>query len=379
MSGISATDRERLLREVEPTVKGILRRKTRTSLSPNDGRPENLAALDLYQDVVVELLQKLNTGELEDLANFQGYAAVVTYHAWSEHLRSRFPDWASLKNRLRRFLTHQAGYAVWESDGDMVCGYAGWQGQRQERADGTKISELRQNPRKIDPAAIPQKLMERMTATDWDRMVTGFFDYLGGPVELDDLSALAGTLFGVKNRREANLESDREDEQDLAATLAADNVSADRASAVLQGLRRLWSELEGMRREWLLPYLLNPPGTRKDERGELDVFPSNGIASVQKIGRLVALSAAQFKVLQEEAEAEIRLDALPDDEHRFAAIWNRLPLRDATIARLMGKTTQEVINLRMVAITNLAKKLADFRESGAKDKSANPQKKMGAS
>ena len=55
-----------------------------------------------------------------------------------------------------------------------------------------------------------------------------------------------------------------------------------------------------------------------------------------------------------------KLDSLPDARHKFAVIWNLLPLADEVIAKIMSlESAQKVINLRLVARNHLAKALMD--------------------
>jgi DNA-directed RNA polymerase specialized sigma24 family protein len=93
------------------------------SLVEDDARRDNLDAIELYHDVLTRVWERLRSGEsvTENIGDVQGYAAAITHNVWSDYLRQRYPKRASLKNRLRYFLTHQSKYGVWESsDGEMV-------------------------------------------------------------------------------------------------------------------------------------------------------------------------------------------------------------------------------------------------------------------
>ena len=122
---------EALFQEVQPTIRGIVRRKLRASLNPADRQPRNQDALELVGDIQVALLEKLRQMQAGDashgIADFQKYTAVVCYHACAEYYQKRYPRWTGLKNSLRYFLTHVPEYAVWDDDnGELVGGFGHW-------------------------------------------------------------------------------------------------------------------------------------------------------------------------------------------------------------------------------------------------------------
>lgn len=145
-----------------------------------------------------------------------------------------------------------------------------------------------------------------------------------------------------------------------------------------------------MPKRWVLPFLLNPPvmkgGTarkprgavgdepEKADRGEAAVFTANGIATVAEVESLIGFTPQQYALLWRELDVRAKggpaLEAVMDGRHRFAVIWNLLPLEDGLIAKVMElDSAQKVINLRMVARTHLAKTLVD---------SGIPEKRGGA-
>src|SRR6266567_3576286 len=131
---------ESLAQEVEPVIRGIIRRKLRVTLDPADGRRENQNGLELFGDVWVKLLQE--TGA-DAIRNVRSCAAVIAYHACSEYFREKHPARSSLRNRVHYFLTHHPEYAVWQSDdGDLVGGFAFWRDQKIEPAAAEKLSDL---------------------------------------------------------------------------------------------------------------------------------------------------------------------------------------------------------------------------------------------
>ncbi len=107
---------------VKDVVEAIVRQKLSVSLSRSDSSRENEDALDLVQNVYSELTQAVQSEDSE-IRNLRSYAAVVTYHACAQYFRERYPEHTRLKNKIRYFLSHEPGFAVWETpDGVAFCG-----------------------------------------------------------------------------------------------------------------------------------------------------------------------------------------------------------------------------------------------------------------
>lgn len=362
MPSLEAADIERILAAVDPVMQGILRRKMRASLRPDDGRRDNQEALDLLQNARLEVLKRLErwrSGEDGPLEKPEHYAAVVAYHQHSEFLRAKYPAQASLKNRLRFFLRNGPEFAVWETaEGDLACGFSGWRAAAQPMAAADRVASLRANPRQIDPAAIPKRLMEAMKSKDWSALLDGIFSFLGGPIELDDLVLVVGELFGVRAAAEQDIDAQiglgaREDHTDSVA--------------IRQQLVWLWEIMVAFRnegkREWLLAFLLNLPGLTRESRGEIEVFPAVGVATIADIAAVVDLTAAEYSAAAA-GNPESDGPTLPPDpgtpRARFEALWDHLPLGDRVLARMLSKNDeQKVINLRMVATQKAAKQLQE--------------------
>ena len=119
----------------DPIVKGIVRKKLRVSLSERDDRRENQDAFDVVQGIYEEIAKALAPPGAR-VGDLTVYAAVVAYHACAQYLRAKYPARTRLKNKIRYFLTHEPGFALWETkDGDLHCGYAGWKAKEPSRTE----------------------------------------------------------------------------------------------------------------------------------------------------------------------------------------------------------------------------------------------------
>jgi hypothetical protein len=341
MSGQSELQRpESFVQEIEPVVRGILRRKLRVTLDPADGRRENQNALELFGDVWVKLLQE----PADSIRNARSYAAVIAYHACSEYFRDKYPARSSLRNRVHYFLTHHSRYAVWDhEEGELVGGFAIWRDRNTQPAPAEKLADLAKGH--------SAKPVERMTPADWDSLFDSIFETLAAPAPLDDLVNALAPLVGSVDAVEADKKQDEEGHRDVLADAPSREPSPEDRLRLRLLLQRLWIEILQLSPRQRLAYLLNPTGA------EIEVFPDNGIAGIVEIGRSLAMLDSQFDLLSKDFGLE--LSGAYDE--KFARVWNRLPLSDKLIARLLDATPQQVINLRKVARERLGRQMKNFQ------------------
>jgi hypothetical protein len=148
----------------------------------------------------------------------------------------------------------------------------------------------------------------------------------GGPVDLD-------TVVGVVFRAQAteyHLVS--EGEPNVAQSMAAAGAPIDEELARRETLGRVWSEICALPPNQLNALLLNLRG--EDGFPALELFTLAGIAEIPAIARALGMSA--------------------DD---LARLLPHLPLDDATIGSMIGKTVQQVINLRKSARERLRRRM----------------------
>lgn len=325
----------RLIREhAAPIIKGILKSKLRTHAGEYHSLEESE---DLYSDVVVQLLARLQAfiASPSDsfISDFRGYVAVTTYNACHLYLRQKYPARWRLKNRLRYALTHRNDFALWQGDdGEWLCGLAAWRGGGKDLAgDAERLRQL------ADDAGALQR--SGLAATDVSKaelaeLLQAVFRHAGAPVRLDDLLSVVAVLQGVRDRvnvsRDERDSDGREGEIDVSPGFATE---VERRSY----LRRLWEEISQLPPLQRAALLLN---LRDAHEGLIALLPLAGVATVRQIADAVGI---------------------PDE--KFAGLWNDLPLEDAAIARLLGVTRQQVINLRKAARARLRRRMQE-REKG---------------
>ena len=139
----------------------------------------------------------LREGERESpIRDFRGYVASVAYSAWAEFLRERHPQRSMLLNRLRYLLenrTRQKGFAIWADEtGTKWCGFATWHGQ-------TADASPRRHWLLVDPGAAAAEALGPgdPAAIVLPEVVARLFRWLGGPIELRDLTTVLAELTGA--------------------------------------------------------------------------------------------------------------------------------------------------------------------------------------
>lgn len=202
-----------------PVIKAVLLRKLQVHLdwmrrldrsllaaqSERHAPPKTQAELDaedLYQDALVSLAQKLwSLRESPDAArieNFPAYVAQTTYHVLAMHLRQKYPERHRLRNQLLYLLEGRSrvtGFAVWEGReaDERLCGFADWKGTRRSRS--SQYGEWLNDPRAFLSALRPGEDMARMRLPD---LLARLFDWIGGPMEVDDVINGLAELLEVK-------------------------------------------------------------------------------------------------------------------------------------------------------------------------------------
>lgn len=307
----------------QPVIKGVIRFKLRLNSFRETQREE---ADDIQQEVVLQLLAQLQRfrklPSSHPITDMRGMAAVIAHRTCARWMRRQFPERHALKNRLHYLLTRQRGFSLWQdSEGKLLAGFAVWQQQLQSTRNLADIEKLPTHIRALKSDK-PQELAE---------LIASLFNYLGGPIEFDELVGGVAALQGISDQP---IESLADDEDATFEPAAAEPDPAWRTEKKFF-LERLWEELQQLPLNQRAALLLN----LKDASGfgAITLFPATGIASVRKL-------AATLEI----------------DPEEMAKMWNDLPIEDARIAELTGLTRQQVINARKSGRERLARRLKGF-------------------
>lgn len=351
-----------LLVEVDPVIRGAIRRKLRVTLRANDSREQNMDGLDLLGEVQVKLLTKLKQEEMRgagaltggEIAEFKAYAATVAYHCCADYLRAKYPQRTGLKNCLRRLLDKSDGYAVWVgANGDLLCGFAGWR-VGTAIADTETVRELRQKPEVLPAAALPRSSADGMGGKDWLRLLEAVFDHAGAAVAMDDLLMIVAPLTGVEDVPEYDHAGQKDDEgpgMSAMDRLAFKGADAYSTRLTVERLKLYWGAVLQLLPWHRAAYLLNI------RDGDLDALPYYGVASIEAIGEAIELAEKQLSTLEQEVGVGSGSGSSKGVGERFAVCWRFLPLEDTVIALVLEVSRAQVIGYRNKAKERLARSL----------------------
>jgi hypothetical protein len=261
---------------------------------------------DVRAQVLLQLMLRLRHGRLEQtlgtIEAFSAYVAAAAHHGCDHFLRAKYPLRWQLRNRLRYALEHDRRFALWKSPhGTWLGGSRGSEAQRPAAAPRTESLST------IDPQQVKEFLAR-------------LFEQSGGPLELTTIVDVAAEVWRVPLFPH--------DEVSSLEHLADRLPGADAAMVQRQRAERAWQEIQVLPVRQRQALLLN----LKDDA--LNLFLVTGTASLR------ALAAA----------LDMEVAAL-------AGLWNDLPLADNEVARRLGCTRQQVINLRMAARKRLVNRL----------------------
>jgi hypothetical protein len=384
-----------LVEAARPVVARVLRRRFHgVSLRPSDDRRENERAIDCYQQAMVELCAKFRRvidGTDPPILSLPDYAARVAHNVVNEELRP--PNWTRLANRIRRVMSKEAAFEVWDDvEHGRVAGYAGWRARRQ--ASGS-LSELRRTAGSLRSDSVLATHWENIDGPHWRTLLERVFDAAGGPLRLSTVVLFLADILDVAS--EVPWEDDGMDgeagaprDPESPAPRAEDQV------VLKEQLRHLWECARQLRREWRLALLMNPPSMadprrevpeagvgasgsrprtsgRGTSRGELDVFPAQGVASIQEIGEALELTGADYHRIFEAIGVGEDAKTLSGPA-AFYRLWAYLPLPDSLIGQLVGKTGMQVLALRRLAIREVAGCMAD--RAGARQVISRPDGRL---
>lgn len=314
--------------QIEPVIRSVIRFKLR--LDPADRSYE----ADLVQEALAQWLGELRkfreAPETFVITDARGLAATITYRVCYGWLRRRSPHRHALKNRIQYILTRQRGLGLWpvETDGEKVlaAGFTSWN-------DRAPVSSARPDHILDDDAFVTRAAT--LTRTWHDTKLSGLlvliFDYVGGPVSLNQLVSIVARLLQI---RDDPVVSTDDNQKTIEAQLVSpENLALQVETRIFLG--RLWDEVRDLPRSQRVALLLNL--RESDGHSGLLLLPVTGIATVRQIAHVLEIGVEEL-----------------------SALWVRLPLDDLAIAGLLDLTRQQIINLRKSARERLSRRLKGF-------------------
>lgn len=328
---------ELVLTQGKPLVKRILYRLYAKDL----GRETQLREIDdICGDVLVLLVKRLRDFKTDPAAgvinNFGSYITAITYNVCYDYMRHKHPKRWRLKNKVRYLLNNREGLTLWPGeDGGWLCGLAAWreQGRLKSALYGEQL--LLAVTESFGAAGLLNSDVRSLPPAE---LLTHIFRVAEAPLEFEDLVSLVAELWG-------DVEYTEQIEADIPGLATPFDQIPDPRPGVLTELedrarlKLIWTEICQLPLPQRVALLLS----LRDSQGRsvLTLFQVTNTASMRQLAEALGMPAESF-----------------------AEIWNELPLGDAIIARRLGATSQQVVNLRVSARKRLARRMREPRPRG---------------
>ena len=292
--------------------------------------PSELDAEDLLSDVLVALIERFRqwkerpqNAPIDYLPN---YIVRLTLNIIALHWRQQSPHYHQLRNKLLYLLEGRGSvkmFALWDGNapGEQLCGFFDWRGK--PRCHSERYWIWCSDPHRFVAEALPYGTDPQKM--DMVELLAHVFNWVGGPMEFDDLLAGLQELLGIQSVVIYSANPDEiECEESVRGLAEAERRVIDAEGKVLFTMR-LWEGLKRLpvnqRRAFLLHF----------DREVWETFISHGCCTWKGIAELLGMSIGEVKDLV-----------------------GRLPLSDEEIARMLKlPNRQKVINLRHAALKSL--------------------------
>jgi len=292
--------------------------------------PSELDAEDLLSDVLVALIERFRqwkerpqNAPIDYLPN---YIVRLTLNIIALHWRQQSPHYHQLRNKLLYLLEGRGSvkmFALWDGNapGEQLCGFFDWRGK--PRCHSERYWIWCSDPHRFVAEALPYGTDPQKM--DMAELLAHVFNWVGGPMEFDDLLAGLQVLLGIQSVVIYSANPDEiECEESVWGLAEAERRVIDAEGKVLF-TTQLWEGLKRLpvnqRRAFLLHF----------DREVWETFISHGCCTWKGIAELLGMSIGEVKDLV-----------------------GRLPLSDEEIARMLKlPNRQKVINLRHAALKSL--------------------------
>jgi len=341
----------RLIQEhAEPIIDRIIRNKLRVTLRAAEGNRQNQDALELAGELRLIIFSELRAIKAQpgtrSITSFHSFVAIKTYSACADYFREKNPQRWRLKNLLRYHLKQNPQFALWMGTNHrLIAGLDSWRSSA-----ATALMQTESPHQTFDvtaervAAALPGRDLLRVSP---DHLLLAIFELSGHAIEFDRVVAIVAEAWGIRDQPAESFEDEDGEllNEPVDATPGVELILEQRSY-----LSRLWAEvcqLPALQRAALLLNLRDGEGG-----GVIAFIPHLGIASKAEIAGMLGMS-----------------------EEQFAALWNELPLDDASISRILGLTRQQVINLRKTARERLARRMKALEKrdlSSGRDSKTRP-------
>lgn len=305
---------------VGPIVRQVLRQRLGFYVSAQGVNENNHDAEDLYQEAMTRMVELLHADarSLTTIENFQGYVVRIVSHICVDFLRSKHPERARLADAVRDVFRRNKDLASWQHENEILCGFAIWRNAAKRDIDASDV-EIKLNTFLADRFAD-----EDVSVVPLSRTVAELFDWIGGPVQFDDLVRMLAHVLRIKNQQIESLD----DHIGAEFVSHTDTRSTESYVETNDLLRRLWRIVKGLPPKQRDAYALRFDD--QDGRNLFTVLLSAGIVDWNDL-----------------AEGMGR----PVEE--VARLWRQMPMDSATAASELSTSRENIYKWRFRALQKL--------------------------
>lgn len=306
---------------IEPISKAIVQQKFKLW---SRLRGEEMA--DVHGEILLRLFQRLQQlrqgGGNNPIQDLHAYVAVVSYRGCDAYLRQYFPQRWRLQNRLRYLLTSQVQFQLCQEEDEVwIGGLANWDLATRGRLAGTRAQQLLEGRLPVSLVKVPDASFTRLRP---EEQLQALLEWADCWVTLDELVAIFAQWWKLP---ESSTKKPSPGNEPPPTPLQ----HVEQRSY----LEKIWQEIAALPLRQRQALLLNlRAGSNAD--GIL-LLPALGIANLPEIARVLEM---------------------PTEE--LLTLWPRLPLEDSEIAERLQIIRRQVINLRMVARKQLARRAKNW-------------------
>jgi RNA polymerase sigma factor (sigma-70 family) len=321
---------ELLTLRAAPLIRHVLLRRLGFYVNAQGVNKNNPDVEDLYQEAmsrVVQVLSQLQSSSDTDIENFELYVSRITSNICTDFLRAKSPARTRLKYSLQDLLKRHKDFVSWMHDGKTLCGFMRWRNTGKSAFSEQSIEDLET---KLDSFRSLYFADEDIRLAPLSQVVAELFDWILGPVEIDQLVRMIAYLLDIKDQQIGSLDDPSPVRRELY--LVANSQSIESHVEANDLLTRLWQAVVQLPAEQRDAFALS----FKDDAGQ-DLF--------------TVLRAAEIANWDELAEGMGR------SVQEVARLRMRMPMDSANVADELRASRENVYKWRFRAIRRLKTEL----------------------
>jgi hypothetical protein len=176
--------------ETAPLLRKILWQRLGFYVNPDGRSPNNPAAEELYNRILLSLTQRMDRllaePERFPTAEYRHRVISLASDECQNFLRARSEPDARLKHYLGGMLRRRHEFKIWnDADGRALCGFAAWEGRRISIASSERLAWLRENPESFKS---PKHTYKSLQKAPYPELIAEVFQLSGDPIGFEDLA-----------------------------------------------------------------------------------------------------------------------------------------------------------------------------------------------